>query len=500
MQIICVSCGSQSRGKEFAVKLAAKLGYECIGREQLLEEATRRRIPIGKLETAIIKPHTFSETLAQELEHYKALATSMLCEKALEKNIVYHGRTGHLLLPGIENILKIRVVADMEYRIQHVMRSFDLPRPRAKRYVEQVEEDRRRWVKQFYGVDWDVFGLYDLVLNLSYMSVDNAAAAVCSMAQLPEFQTTPATLNAIKNLYLTAKARLMLATDSRTYGLNAKVRVSARNVHVVYPFQQAKLAAFIPQVLEGLEDIDDVTSTQAQTNILWIQEDFEADDVSYGQIEGLADTWDAAVEVIKFVPSEEEETVRMPEDVRKETTDTWRETGIIDDGEEFVEEDAEDLSKVYEKLISDGRAGGKRIVRGDQKTLTGAIDHSVGYRLVVLDKTFLQKGHAAQIRMQQELSNSLSESLKVPVVSMKEIVSRYHFGVKQVTRMAVFAVLVVLTVFTVFKFDSQILSFLAREGTEWRILSTVAIFVFVPVFAYLYSTVTGLLLKMIKLD
>ena len=216
MRIICVSRGSQSRGEEFAEKLAAKLGYECISREQLLEEATHRKIPIGKLETAIIKPHTFSESLAVEMEHYKALATSILCEKALKKNIVYHGRTGHLLLPGIENILKIRVVADMEYRIQHVMRSFDIPRAKAKKYVDQVEEDRRRWVKQFYGVDWDVFALYDLVLNLSHVSVDNAASAVCSMAQLPEFQATPATVNVTKNLYLTSKARLMLATDERT--------------------------------------------------------------------------------------------------------------------------------------------------------------------------------------------------------------------------------------------------------------------------------------------
>jgi Cytidylate kinase-like family len=98
MQIICVSKGSQSRGEDFAKKLSEKLGYACIGREQILEEATARRIPIGKLETAIIKPGIFSEQLARELEHYKALATSILCEKALKGNIVYHGRTGHLLL------------------------------------------------------------------------------------------------------------------------------------------------------------------------------------------------------------------------------------------------------------------------------------------------------------------------------------------------------------------------------------------------------------------
>jgi len=121
MQIICVSRGSQSHGEDFAKALAAKLDYECLSREELLEEATRRRIPIGKLETAIIKPHIFTERLAHELEHYKALATSILCEKALNGNIVYHGRTGHLLLPGISHILKLRIVSEMESRINYVM-------------------------------------------------------------------------------------------------------------------------------------------------------------------------------------------------------------------------------------------------------------------------------------------------------------------------------------------------------------------------------------------
>ena len=157
MQIISISRGSQNFGLEFARALANKLGYECVSREDLLEEATRQRIPIGKLETAIVKPHVRTEKLAAELEHYKALVTSILCEKALDHDIVYHGRTGHLLLPGIDHILRIRVVSDFEQRISTVMEKLSLSRKKAKQYIEAVEEDRRKWVRQFYNVDWDVF-------------------------------------------------------------------------------------------------------------------------------------------------------------------------------------------------------------------------------------------------------------------------------------------------------------------------------------------------------
>lgn len=502
MQIVCVSRGSQSRGEEFAEKLAAKLGYECIGREQLLEEASRRRIPIGKIETAIIKPHTFSENLATEMEHYKALATSILCERALERDIVYHGRTGHLLLPGVEHILKIRVVADMEYRIQHIMHKFTVSRAKARAYIERVEEDRRRWVKRFYGVDWDVFALYDLVLNMSYVSVDNAATAVCSMAQLPEFQATPAAIRAVKNLHLTSKARLMIATDERTSGMSVRVQVTDRDMHVTYPYQQAKQAAFIPQVLAGVKGIGEIVCTEAQTHILWIQEVFDQSEPSYKKVLFLAETWDAAVEIIKLTPAEEPDSPPAPAPGTEpaERNESWRDTGIIDEGEEATEEDPEDVTEVYRTLINDGRAGGKRVIRGGQKSLLQAIDRSVGYRLVIFDHVFLSKGQAARTRLRQDWSNTLAETLKVPIVTMEEITSRYHFGVGQAIRMVVFAIIAALTVIAVFHFDNEILTFLSREGLPWRVLAAVCVFLFVPFFAYTYSTVTSLFLKMVKLD
>jgi cytidylate kinase len=489
-----------SRGSEFAEKLAAKLGYECVSREQLLEEATRRKIPVGKLETAIIKPYTFTERLAVEMEHYKALATSILCEKAMRTSIVYHGRTGHLLFPGIGNILRIRVVADLECRTQFVMERLGLSHAKAKRYIDQVEEDRRRWVRRFYGVEWDVFELYDLVLNLTDCNIDNAATAVCALVQLPEFQATPATERAVKDLYIASTARLMLATDPRTRRLNARVRTGHGTLHVIYPYQQAKEAVFIPQVLEGLEDVHEVVCTQAQTNILWIQEVFDPSEPAYKSILSLADTWDAAVEMIKFIPAAGPVPKACLPKEAPEPDDRWRETGIIEEPDDRPEEIAEDLSAVYQKLINDGRAGGRLVVQGDQKTLIGAIDRAASYRLVLFDEVFMSKGQEARTRMQQEWSNALSELLRVPVVTRKEIVSRYHFGTRQAVRMLAFALLAALIVFTVFRFDQEILTFLSQTELRWRALAAALIFAFVPTFAFVYSTVTGLFLKLIRLD
>jgi len=500
MQIITISRGSQSYGDEFARKLASKLDYLCISREEILEEAIKRRISIGKLETAIIKPHIYSEELALELEHYKALATSFLCEKALNHNIVYHGRTGHLLLPGIDHILKIRVITDLEARIEIVMQKLSLSREKAKQYIEQLEQDRKKWVRQFYNVDWDVSSLYDLVLNLSHMNAENAATAVCSMAQLPEFQVTPAIIKSLHDLHLASKARLLLAMDKRTSHMNIKIRVNNNIVYVTYLAQQVKDAEIISEVLTKLKDAKEILCTEAETNILWVQEDFDPEDKSYKDILSLAGTWDAAVELLQISPSDTLEQFAEPTEIKQRGTESWRETGIMDDKVEIDTEESTGISKIYEKLINDGRAGGKRIIHGSQKTLVNAVDRTIPYRLVIIDNIFKSKGHAAQTRLIREWSNFINDNLNIPVLSLEEIRAKYKFGLKEGIQMTIFALLTIIVVFTIFQFDNQLLSFLARKEIGWKILATIFIFAFVPFFAYTYSTVTRLFLKMIKFE
>lgn len=500
MQIVCVSRGSQSRGAEFANKLAAKLGFECISREQILEEATRRGIPIGKIETAIIKPQISSEKLALELEHYKALATSIICEKAMKNNVVYHGRTGHLLLSGIDHILKLRVVADMDRRIESVIKDLGLSWKKAEQYIEQVDEDRRKWVKKFYNIDWDVFTLYDFIINLSQTNVDNAAGAVCHIVGLPEFQPTPASTAALKDLCLASKARLLLADDERTADLNVRISVSRGVIVVTYLYHQAEKASLIMSVLGELPDVKEIVCTQAQTGLMWIQESFDIDETAYSKVLSLAGMWNAAVELVKISPEAESEKTIKPGRMGSKDKESWLKNGVIDSDEEIDDSIPEDVSKIYEKLLNDGRAGGRRVVPYSQKALVGTIGNPENYRLIVFDNVFLDKGESARKRLRQEWSNFLFNTTRTPVVTMGELSSLYRFGVKQAIQMLVGAVITALVVFLTFNYNQEIISFFTKDEFKWRVIGTVGIVIFVPLFAYIYSTVTGLFLKLIKLD
>lgn len=500
MQIICISLGSQSHGEEFARTLARKLGYELINRNDLLEEAARRKIPIGKLETSIIKPHLLNDKLLRELETYKAMATSILCEKALKGNIIYYGRTGHLLLPGVTNILKVRVVADMENRIHQVTEKMEFSRDKAKKYIEQVDDDRRKWVKNFYNTQWDVFTQYDIILNMSDLHAGNAASAICSLAQLPDFQATPASTTALKNLYLESSAKLLLATDKRTSRFNLGIKAANGKVTVTYPAHLSDKIEIVNSILYKLEEAEEFIFTKARTNILWIQEKYDTEDGTYDTVFKLANNWDAAVELLKFTPHDTEELISEADIHGDTSSETWRDTGIFEDGEEDLSKISKNVNLINEKFVRDGRAGGARSVVGSRKTLLNAIHKSAHYKLIVFDNTFLSLNEVARKRTLQEWSNSLNEITQTPVLNLNELESKYKFGPKHVIKLLLSCALTIGITLAIFGYSDSLLEFIVSKDGGSRIIPTISIVIFIPLFAYIYSTFTGLLLKLIKFE
>jgi len=144
VQLVCVSRGEQERGKLFAQTLARKLAFECLGQEELAELAIQEGIAVGKLETAAVKKRHLTERQVLEKEHFLAFITRVLCERVLENDLVFHGRAGHLAVPGLTHVFRIRTKIETETHVEEVMSRLSLDRPKAREYVERVDEDISR--------------------------------------------------------------------------------------------------------------------------------------------------------------------------------------------------------------------------------------------------------------------------------------------------------------------------------------------------------------------
>jgi cytidylate kinase len=211
MAIITISRGTMSGGRKLAEMLSEKLGYQSVSREIIVKAASDFGVKESKLFDAIRKSPTVLQKLTFERERYLAFIQASLCEFAKDDNLIYHGHAGHILLKGISHVLRIRIVADMPYRIKAAMEEKELDPEGARKYIEQVDKERIKWTKFLYGKDWTSAELYDLVVNLEHIDLPCVCDLVLHAIKHTCFQTTSESMVAMKNLLISSRVKAALA-------------------------------------------------------------------------------------------------------------------------------------------------------------------------------------------------------------------------------------------------------------------------------------------------
>ncbi len=259
MAIITISRGTFGGGEALAEALAARLGYECVSREELVESATWYGVPSDCRGSITDNPARRLERLAGERKAHLVTITAALCDRARGGNLVYHGHVAHLLWgEAVTHVIRLRVVADMEYRIAAAMERHDLGREAAIAYIERVDRERSEWSKFLYGVEWEDPALYDLVLNLTRISIPTACEMVAQMVQQPEFKPTPKSIKAMEDISLSSRVLAHLIRDPRTACLDLDVKADGGKVTVDCSTPSGEALAAIPAVAAQVEGVRQV--------------------------------------------------------------------------------------------------------------------------------------------------------------------------------------------------------------------------------------------------
>jgi cytidylate kinase len=214
MSIITIARGSYSRGKEVAEKLAQRLDYECISRDILLEASDEFNIPEIKLVRALHDAPQVIERFHHGKKRFVSFIRSALLQHVKKDNIVYHGLAGHYFLGNIPGVLKVRVNADMDDRVKEEMKRENIPGDKALYILKKDDEERRKWGIQLYGTDtWDS-RLYDVVLNIKTITVDDAIDILVDLVKKSNFQSTPESMKIINDLALASSVEAALVKIS----------------------------------------------------------------------------------------------------------------------------------------------------------------------------------------------------------------------------------------------------------------------------------------------
>jgi cytidylate kinase len=270
MSIITVSRGTFSGGKDLAECVAERLGYPCLGREEIISAAADYGVPLEKLSEAMTKPPTFWERLAGERQEYLNFFRAAMYERAAKGDFVYHGYAAHIYLTGISHVLRVRVIADQEYRVNAAMRRLNVGRQEAIAQVEAVDKERSRWVRFILGVDWNDPSLYDVVLNLEQLTFPSACNIVYEMSQLAEFQPTPASLKLLSDRAISNAVWVLLNKDPETEAADVEVTADAGVVTITGTAWTEAAYKAIPEVAARVEGVKEVRShVRARSSIYY---------------------------------------------------------------------------------------------------------------------------------------------------------------------------------------------------------------------------------------
>lgn len=179
MAIITISREMGSGGIPIAHKVAERLGYELIDGETILEEAKAYGLSAEAIEQADEKPPHFVDTMDSKQFLDLHLIELIILEKALKGKVVIYGRGGQDLLKDISSVLRTRIIAPFEERVERWAEREWLDPDRARYLVRKSDQQRAGFIKYYFDRDWEDAVHYDLTINTQRLSEDMAVQVIC---------------------------------------------------------------------------------------------------------------------------------------------------------------------------------------------------------------------------------------------------------------------------------------------------------------------------------
>jgi len=271
MGVVIVSRQVGSYGDEIAALTAQKLNYLFVGREKA-HELAEACDPDFKDACRLYEreiPKNFWERFFLNNLSYASLFESLNYDVAAKGNVVILGRGAQIVLAGVPGVIKVRVVAPIDIRVERVAKERNMTREQAEDFVRKYGHQRRALIQQIYQRDLSDWSLYDMVLNTAAMTVEQGAELICHAA---EMMIPPPNRSEVKaHLERQAQAKLLESAIRKEIGADAyrPVEVSSPRPsvmvitgHVSDKMVREKVLR-IAKKFKGVSEVEDRLATTA---------------------------------------------------------------------------------------------------------------------------------------------------------------------------------------------------------------------------------------------
>jgi len=258
MPVIFVSRGTMSGVHLLMDCLYERTGIRRISREDLEEVVNRHGELAKRILERLDKATSAYEEFSELRWPYLVLMRNALLDEIRQDNVIYHGYSGHLLLPPIRHFVRVRIEAPLDLRVTMTMKRLGCDEKSARDYITEADDYRVKWARFMYGRDIRNTLLYDLTLNLGHMTFKAACGILECIMSDGDFQASSESRDEVERLYLATSVEVALITDPRTQTLEVSAAVQDGGINLVGPYLEERDLSAVKEIAGGVVGVKNV--------------------------------------------------------------------------------------------------------------------------------------------------------------------------------------------------------------------------------------------------
>ena len=271
MPILFISRGTMSGVYQLVDCLQERTGLRCASHESLTKIVNR----YGELATRVVEQLTDAISGYDQFSKlrwpYLVLMRHALLEEVLEDNMIYHGYSGHFLLPALQHFIRVRIDAPFDLRIRMTMERLKCDEKAARDYITKADDERVRWARFMFGRDLRDPKYYDLHLNLGHMSLKAMCGIFERVMAEEEFQTLDETRTRVEQLFLAASVEAALVTDPRSHTFEIAAKVEDGVLSLSGPYLKGAEVKTVMEIASTTPGVEKVRYTPGYAPTLDVQ-------------------------------------------------------------------------------------------------------------------------------------------------------------------------------------------------------------------------------------
>jgi CMP/dCMP kinase len=206
MALITIS-GRYGCGRNDVAQAAAqKLGLELYDDQRLEESALRMGVHKDELNGLRMKrPALWDLLLSTKPDLYLDLLQAVVLDVARTGNGIIVGHASQMFLRNFGCALHVKIHASDSFRIRHIMDRHGMKQEEAEKLIRRNDDERRGFLKYAFGIDWNDYTRFDLVINREKVGTQLAANLIVEAGKSSEI--TACSLNALETMEKTSLAK-----------------------------------------------------------------------------------------------------------------------------------------------------------------------------------------------------------------------------------------------------------------------------------------------------